>query len=188
MKEINQEYMVDESNFSTSKYSNKSKGIQVRDLRNLEQIIVHCTAAGTEAWENPLTCIKYDLGANHISRTGLATATYHYYINQKGDKWQLVGMAIKTAHAGMQNTDSIAICINHDGFKSAEITEELYQSLIEVIAHIFDFLDWSYELESVQDRIHFHRDYSPKACPGKLDKGDLQKDVYEYLQNYGDNE
>lgn len=194
--EINQDYMVDFSNFFTSKYTNKKKDLPTRrKLGNLDQIIIHCTAAGTtvgkaknNAWENPLTCISYDLGPNHISRSGLATATYHFYINQAGKCWQLVSMEMKTSHAGNQNGDSVAICINHDGETKEEITKELYDSLIETICYIFDKLDWGYDYHGVVERIHFHRDYSPKLCPGRLNKEQIIKDVAEKLKTYGDNE
>jgi hypothetical protein len=180
------QYMVTTNNFKTSPYYNKKKSLVSRDLDVIEQIIIHCTAAGTPAWEDPLTCIKYDLGPNHISRSGLATATYHFYINQKGENWQLVSMGIRTANCSGQNYNSVAICINHNGFNLDEITPELYSSLVDTCCHIFDKLDWGYDFYGVEDRIHFHRDYSPKACPGKLDKKQLIYDVSERLKTWGD--
>lgn len=188
MFQPNQDYMVDFDNFSKSPYTNKDKSLgKKRLISDLEQVIIHCTAAGSEAWEDPITCINYDLGPNHISRSGLATATYHFYINQKGECWQLVSMEIKTAHAGPQNTDSVAICINHDGETKSEITPELYSTLVDCICYVFDMCDWGYDYYGVVDRLHFHRDYSPKLCPGQLDKEQLQKDVAERLKTWGDN-
>lgn len=179
--------MVDENNFSSSRYANQDRTLQLRELSDIEQIIVHCTAAGTPAWEDPSACIRYDLNPNHISRSGLATATYHFYINQAGEPWQLVSMQIRTANCSGQNYNSVAVCINHDGFKLAEITDELYNSLVDVCCYIFDLLDWGYDYHGVEDRIHFHRDYSPKACPGRLDKEKLISDVAERLKTWGNN-
>jgi hypothetical protein len=96
-------------------------------------------------------------------------------------------MGIVTWNAAGHNQDSIAICINHDGFNRDEITPELYKSLVETICHVFDKLDWGYDFYGVQERLHFHRDYSPKACPGKLDKEKLVLDVSERLKTWGDN-
>ena len=187
MKEINQDFLVTPDNFKTSEYANHNKGISIRnDIRDLEQVIIHCTASGNQAWENPLTCINYDLNPNHISRSGLATATYHFYINQKGEVYQLVSMEIKTSHCAGQNSDSVAICINHDGFNENEITKELYDSLINTICYVFDKCDWGYDKYGVQDRLHFHRDYSPKQCPGAIDKETVIIDVTNELKQWGD--
>lgn len=188
MKEINQGFMVTPENFGGSPYSNSNKSIVIRpNITELEQVIIHCTASGNSAWENPETCIKYDLNPNHISRSGLATATYHFYINQKGDIFQLVSMQIKTAHCSGQNSNSIAICINHDGFNKSEITKELYDSLIDTICYVFDKCDWGYDLHGVKERLHFHRDYSPKECPGQLVKQIVIHDVAKRLETWGDN-
>ena len=46
--------------------------------------------------------------------------------------------------------------------------------------------DWGYDIWGVRDRLHFHRDYSNKACPGELDKTQLQDDVAERLKTWGD--
>lgn len=185
---INQDYMVDFSNFSTTPYSNKKRPLPFRrKIEDLEEVIIHCTAAGTSPWENPLTCIKYDLGPNHISRSGLATATYHYYVNQKGECFQLVSMEMQTAHCIGQNERSVAICINHNGFDSSEITPELYETLVKTICHVFDMCDWGYDYYGVSERLIFHRNYSNKACPGMLEQSKLINDTVNALKDYGDN-
>lgn len=184
----NTDYMVDTENYKVSPYSNPKRRNDVvkRRLSDIEEIIIHCTAAGTEAWEEPITCIKYDLGSNHISRAGCPVATYAFYINQKGSVWQLVSMEIQTWHCVGHNTHGLAICINHDGVTESEITPDLYSSLVDTICHCFDKLDWSYDLENVEDRLHFHREYANKLCPGKLDKNQLIKSVAERLKSWGD--
>lgn len=188
MKEINNKYMVDEYNYRISPYSNKKKYMPyLRQHDEIEEVIIHCTAAGNEKWEDPITCINYDLNPNHISRSGLATATYHFYINQKGEIYQLVSMNMQTAHCAGHNRSSIAVCINHDGFTPEEITEKMYSSLIETICYIFDFTDWGYDEHGVRDRLQFHRDYANKACPGRLSKESLIVAVAERLKTWGDN-
>ena len=96
-------------------------------------------------------------------------------------------MQIRTAHCSGHNSNSVAICINHDGFKLEEITPELYSTLVGTICHVFDYCDWGYDIYGVIDRLHFHRDFSNKACPGRLDKKKLQEDVAERLTSWGDN-
>jgi hypothetical protein len=185
-KNIDKQYMVIQG--IDEKYANKYYNLNnyYRELSKCRQIIVHCTATDSTAWDDPLTCIRYDLGANHISSNGCPTATYHFYIAKTGNAYQLVSMNLKTWNCSYQNNDSVAVCINHAGTKN-NVTPEQYQSLVNCIAYIFDYLDWDYSEESVRERLHFHRDYANKLCPGKLDKTQLQNDVIKKLKTYGDN-
>lgn len=133
-------------------------------------------------------CIKYDLGPNHIFRSGCPTCTYHFYVDQQGEVDHAVSVYLKTIHAGVQNSNSIAICINHGGESNDIIEKEQYAALIDTICYVMDFMDWDYSLQSVMERIHFHRDYSPKLCPGaNLNKADVHSDVAHRLKTWGDN-
>lgn len=160
----------------------------IRDLEDIEKIIVHCTATDSAAWNDPMACIKYDLGPNHISRSGCPTATYHFYINKSGEVYQLVSMNYYTWNCAGENKDSIAICINH-GAVVDNVTPEQYGALVDCICHVFDLMDWGYGIESVRERLFFHRDFnSMKSCPGKISKEELINSVAEKLKDYGDNE
>jgi N-acetylmuramoyl-L-alanine amidase CwlA len=187
LEKLNQELKVVGDN---SKYVNEKYNLPdyERDLEDIEQIIIHCTAAGTEGWENPMAEINYAMNPNHISKRGCATASYHFYINQKGEVWQLVSMNYYTWNCGAgQNKNSVAICINHNGTDPNEITPELYETLIDTICYIMDKLDWGVDEFGIMDRIHFHRDYSPKLCPGAIDKEFLISEVSEKYKSWGDN-
>jgi N-acetylmuramoyl-L-alanine amidase CwlA len=171
------------------KYVNKNYNLNnyKRELDSIEKIIVHCTATDSTAWDNPMAVINYDLGPNHISRSGCPTATYHFYINKQGEAYQLVSMNIWTWNCAGENRDSVAVCINHGAVKD-NVTPEQYNSLVECICYIFDILDWGYDAESVRERLFFHRDFnSMKSCPGKIDKGKLIESVIQNLAGYGDN-
>lgn len=186
MNIINQDYFVDKEN---RQYVNKKYNLNnyYRELNSIEKIIIHCTATDSVAWENPMACIRYDLGPNHISRSGCPTSTYHFYINKAGEIYHLVSMNYYTWNCAGQNRDSVAISINH-GAVSNNVTPEQYESLVECICHIFDVLDWGYDIESVRDRLFFHRDFnSMKTCPGKINKEQLINSVAEKLKDYGDN-
>jgi hypothetical protein len=189
LEKCNQKYMVTQ-NGDGKEYTNPLKyGFSLfRNIENLDLIVIHCTAAGTKGWEDALTCIRYDLGANHICNSGCPTCTYHFYINQSGEIFQTVGIDIKTWHTNNYiNPISVSICINHDGFKQSEITPELYQSLVETICYIADKMDKNYDEYGVRDWLHFHREYARKACPGQIDYDKLVTDVSEMLKNWGDN-
>lgn len=175
---------LDDQTYANKKYNlNNFK----RELSDCERIIIHCTATDSAAWNDPMACIKYDLGPNHISRSGCPTATYHFYINKQGNVYQLINLGIKTWNCSGYNNDSVAICINH-GAITNNVTKEQYDSLIETIRYVFDVLDWSYDDENVRERIYFHRDLnSGKTCPGKLDKEQVIQDTISKLKDYGDN-
>ena len=183
---INQDFMFDGK--SGKQYTNPRYNLDSfkRRLSRIDMVIVHCTAAGSQGWEVPTAEINYAIHPNHISSKGCATASYHFYLSQKGNIWQLVSMNYYTWNCSGQNPNSVAICINHDGFKESQITKEMYSSLVDTICYVFDFLDWSYDEYGVREHLHFHRDFANKACPGKLNYEELVKNVSVRLKNWGD--
>lgn len=185
--EINQDYMFDGTEgkqFTNPRYNLNSFK---RSLSKIDMAIIHCTASGGKGWEVPTAEINYAIHPNHISSKGCATASYHFYLNQAGNIWQLVSMNYYTWNCSGQNPNSIAICINHDGTTQSQITKEMYNSLIDTICYVFDFMDWSYDLWGVKDHLHFHRDFANKLCPGKLDYEKLASDVSLRLKDWGNN-
>jgi len=191
-EQINTDYLVTSNNWFASPHVNKlyrdSVHKYTRNGSDIEQIIIHCTATDSKVWDDIETLLKYDLGKNHIFKNGCPTCTYHFYIDQQGKIDHAVSVYLKTIHAGVQNGSSIAICINHGGEKDDVIETEQYSALVDTICHVIDFMDWSYEQESVEERLHFHRDYSNKLCPGEnLNKQRLIEDVTHRLKTWGDN-
>lgn len=157
-----------------------------RGFNAIEKIIIHCTATDSEGWENPMACINYDLAPNHISKKGCPFATYHFYVNKKGDIYQLVSLNLYTWNVAGHNSDSIAICINHGATKD-NVYNVQYEALIDSIVYVFDLMDWSYSEDNVRERLTFHRDFNPyKSCPGKLNKEQLQNNVIARLKTHGD--
>lgn len=187
---INQDYFTDGKKDGLAYCSlDKMNPSRFRALSAIDEIIIHCTATPPKAyknWDDPRTCINYDLNPNHISRSGLATATYHFYINRKAEVFQLVSMGIITAHCKGHNSNAVAVCINHDGFTD-DVTEEMKTAIAETCAYIFDKLDFAYNEENVNDVIAFHRQYAPKACPGVIDREDIVKRTAAILKTQGDN-
>lgn len=184
---INQDFMFDGTK-KTMKFANPAYNVSNYKRKvDIEQVIVHCTATDSPAWDNPLACINYDLQPNHISRKGCPFATYHFYVNKPGEIYQLVSMNYFTWNVTGQNSDSVAICINH-GAKFDNVSKEQYSSLVDAICHVFDFMDWGYDYYGVVEHLKFHRHYtSMKTCPGKLDYKKLCEAVSERLKNWGDN-
>lgn len=185
---INKDFMFDGSpetvEFANPKYNDTDFK---RRVGSVEQVIVHCTATDSSAWDDPRACINYDLSPNHISRNGCPFATYHFYINKPGQVYQLVSMTYYTWNCSGQNKDSVAICINH-GAIHENVTKEQYDGLVNAICYVFDFMDWDYDYQGVIEHLKFHRQYNPyKTCPGKLDYKKLCEDVSARLKTWGDN-
>lgn len=186
MTQINETFYVDDVHLE---YANPKYHLAelYRPLARIEKLVVHCTATDSSKWDDPAVLINYDLGPNHISRKGCPTATYHFYVNKPGDIFQLVSMNFTTWHVAGHNRDSVAVCINHGAVKD-NVSDIQFNALIEAICYVFDKLDWSYDEESVRDRVFFHREFNPgKTCPGILDKEKVVKAVIEKLKGYGDN-
>lgn len=176
--EINQEFMFDGITgyeFTNIKYN---PGNYRRDLDMIQEVIVHCTGSDSDKLENPMTLIKYDLSGNHISRKGCPFATYHFYITKAGEIFQLVSMNYYTWNCKEHNQYSVAVCINHSGDKD-NVTKLQYDSLVETIRYIFGKLNWDLTSEELKSKLHFHREYANKLCPGKIEKERLIKDVIE---------
>lgn len=149
-----------------------------RDLSNISEIIIHCTATDSLKWEDPICLIEYDKQPNHISRKGCPFATYHYYINKLGEIFHLIDMRYYTWHCKGRNQYSLAIAINHAG-KKRNVTEAQINSLSETVIHIFEVLGWDIDEEGLQSKVKFHRDYANKLCPGKIEKPELYAKILE---------
>lgn len=183
---INRDFMFDGENgleFTNPRYDMDDFS---RKTSSIDQVIIHCTATDSPAWDDPKACINYDLAPNHISRKGCPFATYHFYVDKMGKVFQLVSMNYFTWNCSGQNRDSVAICINH-GAKFDNVNKEQYSSLVDAICHVFDYMDWGYDYYGVVEHLKFHRQYNNmKTCPGKLDYKKLCEAVSERLKNWGD--
>ena len=173
---LNTDYLFDGD--ANSPYLNKNHEPSdfKRDMKNIRELIIHCTATDSKAFENPAALINYDIHPNHISRKGCPFATCHFYVNKAGDIFQLVDMKYYCWHTKGHNQYSLAVCINHAGIKD-NVTDKQYSSLIECIIYIFDYLGWEISEESLSSRLHFHREYARKLCPGRIDKLKLIGDI-----------
>jgi hypothetical protein len=173
---INQDFMFDGvtgHEFTNRKYNPEN---YKRDLDMIQEIIVHCTGSDSENLEDPQTLIKYDLMPNHISKKGCPFATYHFYINKAGEIFQLVSMNYYTWNCKGHNQYSVAVCINHGGTKN-NVNKEQFESLGETIKYIFGKLGWDLSLQELNSKLHFHREYANKLCPGKIEKDKLIDDL-----------
>ncbi len=176
---INKDFLFDGERgfeFINKKYNSDN---YLRDINLIRELIIHCSATDSISFENPINLIKYDINPNHISRKGCPFATYHFYINKSGEIFQLVGINYYTWHCKGHNQYSLAICINHSG-KYNNVTPQQYKSLVETIIYVFSILNWERDKENLESKLHFHREFANKLCPGKIDKELLIKEILNY--------
>lgn len=176
----NQLKFTNPNKFSPEKYH--------REMHEIDELIIHCTATDSAGWETPEACIEYDISpGNHISASGLALPTYHFYINKAGNVWQLLSMEYWTNNCSGHNRNSIAIVINH-GAVIGNVTKQQYEALLDTVAYVFDFMDWSYDEYGIAEHLFFHRDFNKfKSCPGKIDRNSFMRDAIARLKQWGDN-
>jgi N-acetyl-anhydromuramyl-L-alanine amidase AmpD len=105
--------MININDLADSLPVHATKKPKFRELSKIKKIVVHCT----DGEITPQELARYDIGPNHIDKTGLATCTYHYYIGRDGAIARLVSEAVITAHAALHNSNSLAICL---AFKTDE--------------------------------------------------------------------
>ena len=79
------------------------------ELKEITYIVIH-TINGVVT---PRGLAKYDIGPNHISKTGCPTFTYHYFLRRDGEINQTVNHNIVTWHAGKWNEKSLAVALNY---------------------------------------------------------------------------
>lgn len=75
----------------------------------IKKIVVHTT----DGVVTPQGLAKYDIGPNHISKTGCPSVTYHYLINQSGKAGKCCPHEVVTWHAGPHNNQSLAVAFNY---------------------------------------------------------------------------
>ncbi len=173
---INTEYLFDGDLDSPYLNTNYEPSNYKRDLKNIRELIVHCTATDSIAYENPESLIRYDTHSNHISRKGCPFATYHFYITKSGKIYQLVDLHYYCWHTKGHNQYSVAVCINHSGVKN-NVTKEQYESVLRCIVYLFELFNWEISEENLKSKLHFHRDYANKLCPGRIDKLQMIEDI-----------
>ena len=132
-------------------------------MRNIQKIILHCSATTTLMDINAETIREW-----HVKGNGWADIGYNYVIKRDGtlengrdldgdgDSEDEIG-----AHAAGFNTHSLGIClvggIDHEGNPDSNFTRAQYETLFG----LHDYLKQKYP----KAQFIGHRDISSKACP-----------------------
>ena len=124
-------------------------------MRNINKIIVHCTATneGKAFTANDITRWHKD--------RGFATIGYHYVVLLDGTIQQGRAEMVMGAHCKGYNANSIGICyiggLDENGKSKDTRTPEQKKALLELLKRL--------KKDYPKATIHGHREFASKACP-----------------------
>lgn len=134
-------------------------------MRQIDEIIIHCTATRPNWWEDKTTEEKVaEVKRWHVQDNNWSDLGYHYLLDRDGT--QAKGRPIEKAgaHCKGHNSNSIGIAL-FGGHGSSErdtfnehYTVEQNKALRELLADLSD----TYGIKKITG----HNQYAPKACPG----------------------
>jgi hypothetical protein len=84
-----------------------SKKHKLRELSSIKRIVVHTTDWDITPWR----LAEYDVGPNHISKTGCPGITYHELIYPDGASFKTLPYEEEAWHVGMWNPGSLGIAL-----------------------------------------------------------------------------
>ena len=126
-------------------------------MRNIKEIIIHCSATREGQDISVDTIRKW-----HVEGRGWSDIGYHFYIDINGDIQKGRDIAKIGAHCSGHNRNSIGICycggVEEDG-KTPKDTR--YDCQKEALTSVIRTLKAMYP----EAMVHGHRDFSNKACP-----------------------
>jgi len=142
--------------------------------RHIREVILHHTWRPSAAQYRGRATIQ-SIYRYHTQTNGWRDIGYHYLIGPNGDIWAGRPVAEDGAHVQNRNRGTIGVSLILDG-NVEELSEAQRHSLVVVLRMCLD----RFKLHTGQ--LNFHRDYSPKSCPGtKLNKAMVRT----WVSNYG---
>jgi hypothetical protein len=135
------------------------------DMRQISEIIVHCTATRADWWKTRSTSLKVkEVRKWHVVDRGWADIGYHFLIDRDGTVAEGRPISKRGAHVKGHNTGSIGVSLfgghgssENDAFED-NFTPEQNDALRSLIAK----LENTYSIKKVSG----HNEYAAKACPG----------------------
>ncbi len=127
-------------------------------MRELNEIIVHCSATRPSADIGAAEIRHWHVAGNHWSDIG-----YHYVIRRDGALEEGRPVAIQGAHTSGHNAHSIGVClvggVTEDDVRVPENNFTVQQ--FATLATLLKALKQQYGITKISG----HRDYAAKACP-----------------------
>jgi len=136
-------------------------------MRQIRQIIVHCTATRPDWWDKKtLNEQVKEVEKWHVVDRGWKAIGYHYLIGRNGEVVQGRPIEMIGSHARGHNKDSIGIAL-FGGFGSDAddlATEHFTPLQLAAAYELIRKLQGQYNIKS--ERVIGHNRISSKACPG----------------------
>ena len=136
-------------------------------MRQIKQIIVHCTATRPDWWEKKTINEQVkEVEKWHVVDRGWKAIGYHYLVGRNGEVVQGRPIEMIGSHAKGQNKDSIGIAL-FGGFGSDadDLATEHFTPLQLAAAYdLIRKLQGQYNIKN--ERVIGHNRISSKACPG----------------------
>tara|TARA_R100000951_G_C2610243_1_gene171011 strand:- start:678 stop:1085 length:408 start_codon:yes stop_codon:yes gene_type:complete len=124
-------------------------------MRNINKIIVHCTATPEEREVTTSDLYKW-----HVEERGWSDIGYHYFIDICGEIHSCRPIETKGAHCKGHNHDSIGVCYAGGYDKNLKPkdtrTDEQKESLEILLCQL---------IQTYGGKVYGHCDFSTKACP-----------------------
>jgi N-acetylmuramoyl-L-alanine amidase len=134
-------------------------------MRNINEIVVHCTATRPAWWQDRSTEDKVqEVRRWHVEDNGWKDIGYHWLIDRDGTVVKGRDESVTGAHVKNRNSTTIGIALfgghgsNKDDKFADHFTPEQDAALRQLIAQI--------ERRHTITKISGHHEYANKACPG----------------------
>lgn len=134
-------------------------------MRNIDTIVVHCTATRPEWWSNRSAEEKVrEVRDWHVSGNGWSDIGYHYLIDRDGTVVQGRPVARAGAHARGHNKTSIGISLfgGHGSTRNDNFSDNFTAEQESALRALIQELEAKYPIHKVIG----HNEVSAKACPG----------------------
>tara|TARA_S200000501_G_scaffold55953_2_gene46117 strand:+ start:14086 stop:14631 length:546 start_codon:yes stop_codon:yes gene_type:complete len=150
---------------SAKKLNDKKNLSRTKPMRDINEIIIHCTATRKSWYEDkPVEDAVKELTRWHVEDNGWSTCGYHFAVNRKGEVGAARPVERSGAHCRGRNKNSIGVTLlggrggTADDEFLANYTYEQDIALRDLIADLK-------EAHPKISKISGHNEWSNKACP-----------------------
>ena len=135
-------------------------------MREINEIIVHCTATRADWWPSRSTTQKVnEVRKWHVEGNGWSDIGYHYLIDRDGTIAE--GRPVETAgaHTRGHNSNSVGISLfgGHGSTKTDAFSDNFTPEQAVALQNLIERLKTEYPTIT---KVSGHNEYANKACPG----------------------
>lgn len=134
-------------------------------MRNINEIIIHCTATRPDWWKSKTTNQKVaEIRRWHVEDQGWRDIGYHFLIDRNGNLAKGRDVSQAGAHVKGRNANSIGISLfgGHGSSENDEFLENFTSEQDKTLRKLVKDLTEKYNVTLITG----HNKYAAKACPG----------------------